>query len=82
VVLVAHELGPLAGLVDRSVLMRDGRIVYDGAPLGDHGRHRPGPDGHHVHPDHAGRPHPDHTAHLGAPLDVHPGTHRSGGRAR
>src|SRR5690242_1095845 len=32
VVLVAHELGPLGSLVDRSVVMRDGRIAYDGSP--------------------------------------------------
>ena len=35
--LVAHELGPLAPLVSRAVLMRDGRIVSDGPPLADHG---------------------------------------------
>ena len=34
VVLVAHELGPLAPLVDRAVVMRDGRITYDGPPSG------------------------------------------------
>ena len=34
IVLVAHELGPLADLVDRAVAMRDGRIAYDGPPLG------------------------------------------------
>jgi zinc transport system ATP-binding protein len=33
VLLVAHELGPLAPLVGRSVVMRDGRVAYDGAPL-------------------------------------------------
>jgi zinc transport system ATP-binding protein len=33
VVLVAHELGPLEPLVDRAVVMRDGRLVYDGPPL-------------------------------------------------
>jgi zinc transport system ATP-binding protein len=33
IVLVAHELGPLAALVDRAVVMRDGRVAYDGAPL-------------------------------------------------
>ncbi len=33
VVLVAHELGPLHELVDRTVVMRDGRIAYDGPPL-------------------------------------------------
>ena len=31
IVLVAHELGPLGGLVDRAVVMRDGRVAYDGA---------------------------------------------------
>ncbi|WP_139978393.1 metal ABC transporter ATP-binding protein [Nocardioides litoris] len=30
VVLVAHELGPIAPLVDRAVVMRDGRIEHDG----------------------------------------------------
>jgi zinc transport system ATP-binding protein len=33
VVLVAHELGPLEPLVDRAVVMRDGRVVHDGRPL-------------------------------------------------
>jgi zinc transport system ATP-binding protein len=37
IVLVAHELGPLAPLVSRAVVMRDGRIVRDGPPLADHG---------------------------------------------
>ena len=32
VVLVAHELGPLAPLVDRAVVLRDGRVAYDGPP--------------------------------------------------
>ncbi len=35
VLLVAHELGPLAPLVDRAVVMRHGRIAYDGEPLGE-----------------------------------------------
>ena len=39
VLLVAHELGPLAPLVDRAVVMRHGRIAYDGEPLGDHAGH-------------------------------------------
>lgn len=75
VVLVAHELGPLAALVDRTVVMTDGRIVYDGAPLSDHALHQPAygeaaPEqarraidahGHHHHsPAHA-----DHAPHLG-----------------
>ena len=45
IVLVAHELGPLAPLVSRAVLMRDGRIVSDGPPLADHGL----PHAHHHH---------------------------------
>ena len=40
IVLVAHELGPLAPLVDRAVVMRDGRVAYDGPPLADHEVHR------------------------------------------
>jgi zinc transport system ATP-binding protein len=51
VVLVAHELGPLAPLVSRAVLMRDGRIVRDGTPLADHGL-TPGHH-HHEHVDHS-----------------------------
>ena len=60
VVLVAHELGPMARLVDRAVVMRDGRIEYDGAPLSEeavHGHHHPSPARH------------DHVPHVGSPLD-------------
>jgi len=47
VLLVAHELGPLAALVDRAVVLRDGRKVFEGPPadavldlgLGDGGDH-------------------------------------------
>ena len=66
VVLVAHELGPMASLVDRAVVMRDGRIVYDGPPLDDHAVPRVGlePDlGGHVH--HRDAAHHDHTPHVG-----------------
>jgi len=46
ILLVAHELGPLAPLIDRTVVLRDGRIAYDGPPLAsseeaDHGHHHP-----------------------------------------
>ena len=39
--LVAHELGPLARLIHRVVGMRDGRVVYDGPALpgGEGGHH-------------------------------------------
>jgi zinc transport system ATP-binding protein len=33
IVLVAHELGPLGPLVDRALVMRDGRVAYDGPPI-------------------------------------------------
>lgn len=46
IVLVAHELGPLAPLVDRAVVMRDGRVVYDGPPADL----PPDPHGGHHHP--------------------------------
>jgi len=55
IVLVAHELGPLADLVDRAVVMRDGRIVHDGAPLADHEVHDPALGDPHTH-HHHGRP--------------------------
>jgi zinc transport system ATP-binding protein len=32
VVMVSHDLGPMDALIDRSVVLRRGRIVYDGAP--------------------------------------------------
>ncbi|MGH3348407.1 MAG: metal ABC transporter ATP-binding protein [Nocardioides sp.] len=61
VVLVAHELGPMAPLVKRSVVLAHGQVTYDGVPLDDHGAH-----GHH-HP----RQHRhDHTPHVGSPLDA------------
>ena len=47
ILLVAHELGPLADLIGRAVVMRDGRIAYDGPPLASfaevgHDHHHPG----------------------------------------
>jgi zinc transport system ATP-binding protein len=53
-VLVAHELGPLAELVSRAVVLHHGRVVHDG-PV-------PEPAGHHAHPGH------DHV-HPHAPAD-------------
>jgi len=44
IVLVAHELGPLRPLIDRSVVVHEGRIAHDGAP--------PEPAGHHADPGH------------------------------
>ena len=44
VVLVAHELGPLAGLIRRAVVMAHGKVASDGPP--------PEPEGHHALPEH------------------------------
>jgi zinc transport system ATP-binding protein len=57
-VVVLHEVGPLAGLIDRAVVLSDGRVVHDG-PLGDlsRPRHR---FGGHQHLDHDQRINDDH----------------------
>ncbi|MGC9669294.1 metal ABC transporter ATP-binding protein [Planosporangium sp. 12N6] len=49
VLLVAHELGPLAPLISRAVVVHHGRIVHDGAVPEPAGHHA-GPDHDHVHP--------------------------------
>jgi zinc transport system ATP-binding protein len=67
VVLVAHELGPLADLVDRAVVMRDGRVAYDGPPLSDLAVHDPHLGEPHTH--HAETPWPQHIPHVTAPLE-------------
>jgi zinc transport system ATP-binding protein len=80
IVLVAHELGPLASLVDRALVMRDGRLAYDGAPLADeavhhplflesHSHHHPAPDGYRH----------DHVPHVAGPLDGSAGGAPDGG---
>ncbi|MGH3362269.1 MAG: metal ABC transporter ATP-binding protein [Nocardioides sp.] len=70
-VLVAHELGAMGPLVDRAVVMRDGRIAYDGAPLADHEVHHPDfgeAHTHHHRSDHAR----DHAPRVELPLDGGP----------
>jgi zinc transport system ATP-binding protein len=67
IVLVAHELGPLGPLVDRAVVMRDGRVAYDGPPIDAFTDADPphGHDHHHVERDlHTGDPLP-----VASPLD-------------
>jgi zinc transport system ATP-binding protein len=44
ILLVAHELGPLRPLIDRAVVVHEGRIAYEGVP--------PEPAGHHADPGH------------------------------
>ncbi len=65
IVLVAHELGPMAGMVDRTLVMRDGRIAYDGPPLAAFHE----ADHHHLVPASRGS---DHTPAVAAPLDAPP----------
>jgi zinc transport system ATP-binding protein len=66
IVLVAHEIGPMMPLIDRSVVMRDGRVVYDGPPLtqevASHTHHA------HDHGDEALGRH-DHAPHVASPFD-------------
>ena len=71
IVLVAHELGPLGRLIDRAVVMRDGRVAYDGAPLRDHEVHQSWlgePHTHHHHNPVTG-PATDHVPHVVSPVD-------------
>ncbi|HEV7897973.1 MAG TPA: metal ABC transporter ATP-binding protein [Planosporangium sp.] len=49
VLLVAHELGPLAPLISRAVVVHQGEIVHNGAVPQPAGHHA-GPDHDHVHP--------------------------------
>jgi zinc transport system ATP-binding protein len=65
VVLVAHELGPLAGLIGRAIVMSGGRVVSDGPP--------PEPEGHHAHAGHV-HTHAHETAAPGRPTVLDPGT--------
>ncbi len=43
IVVVLHELGPFAGLIQRTLVLREGRLVYDGppggSPLQEHDHH-------------------------------------------
>ena len=66
IVLVAHELGPLGPLVDRALVMRDGRVVYDGPPIDAFTDADLTHDHHHVD---LGRPGTDHAPTVASPLD-------------
>lgn len=68
VVLVAHELAVLAPLVDRAVVMRDGRVAYDGPPLADHAVHAPAFGESHTH-HHTGSTQHPHAPHVASPVD-------------
>jgi zinc transport system ATP-binding protein len=62
IMLVAHELGPLADLIGRAVVMRDGRVAYDGPPLASFAE--AGHDHHHPDLTHT----PVHAPPVDAPL--------------
>jgi zinc transport system ATP-binding protein len=49
ILLVAHELGPLRPLIDRAVVVHDGRIAYEG-PAPEPAGHHADPGHDHVHP--------------------------------
>jgi zinc transport system ATP-binding protein len=49
ILLVAHELGPLRPLIDRAVVVHEGRIAHEGAPP-EPADHHAAPDHDHVHP--------------------------------
>ncbi|GGO86493.1 ABC transporter [Nocardioides phosphati] len=70
IVLVAHELGPLAPLIDRAVVMRDGRVAYDGPALDDHAVHGPLFGDSHTHHHHATDTGAPHAPRVAAPLDT------------
>jgi zinc transport system ATP-binding protein len=70
IVLVAHELGPMAPLIDRAVVMRDGRIAYDGPPLASTDVATAHLDGHHHHHPQLDRH--DHAPHVSSLIDGHP----------
>jgi zinc transport system ATP-binding protein len=65
ILLVAHEMGPLEPLISRTVVMRDGRVAYDGPPLESF---RDVPHAHAHHPaEH--RSHVDYSPDFRTPLD-------------
>ncbi len=70
VLVILHELGSFAGLIDRAVALRHGRVVYDGPPPAAKGEHA-GPAHDHTHP-HADPPVPDGGAATGLSMEVLP----------
>ena len=58
VLVVLHEVGPFGDLIDRAVVLSDGRVAHDG-PLGDLGQHRRRFGGH-EHLDHVRTSTDDH----------------------
>lgn len=57
VVVVLHELGLLRPLIDRAVVLRQGRVAHDGA-LPEPAPHHDHPEHHHLHFEHGQEPEP------------------------
>lgn len=55
IVVVLHEPAGMAHLLQRSIVLRHGRIVHDGAPVRPTGEHA-GPDHEHLHAGHGEEP--------------------------
>lgn len=74
ILLVAHEIGPMMPLIDRSVVMRDGRVAYDGPPL----TQEVASHTHHAHEHEHGHEHGghDHAPHVASPFDWERGHRR------
>jgi zinc transport system ATP-binding protein len=68
IILVAHELGPMAPLIDRTVVMRDGRVAYDGPPLASANEIEWVDPGHH-HPA-LREERPDYTPTVASPIET------------
>ncbi|HET6153116.1 MAG TPA: ABC transporter ATP-binding protein [Marmoricola sp.] len=64
IVVVLHELGPFEPLIQRTVVMREGRITYDGQPIIS-----PGLDHGHSHHHHDATPRVPIGPRVTAPLD-------------
>jgi zinc transport system ATP-binding protein len=70
VLVVLHELGELADLITRAVVLRDGKVVHDGAPPRPHASHDDATHDH-VHPHTSELPlRSDTRVGLGGPLDT------------
>jgi zinc transport system ATP-binding protein len=70
IVLVAHELGAMAPLIDRALVLRDGRVAYDGPALSSEQAIAGGLSQHDAghHPNSPGRH--DYAPHVASPLQA------------
>ena len=69
IVLVAHELGPMAPLIGRTIVMRDGRVAYDGQPIASDHEIENSQSGHGHHHRDLQKPDSDYTPVVSSPID-------------